>query len=152
MKEKKKIKTYHDIPPLPSQLAILKDLELIFDIFDPKTYMRVEEFLEPAPTDQIRSTRSGLVTIMEKAVKNPTVNHQHRSLFRRHQSILHWLNTAKCAGPLLEMKKGQRKKKLLELIGILDTEENKIRKRIFQGDYIYDYGTRNQDDNKEADD
>ena len=113
--------------------------------------MRVEEFLEPAPTEQIRSTRSGLVTIMEKAVKDPTVNHQHRSLFRRHQGILHWLNTAKYAGPLLEMKKGQRKKNLLELIGLLDTEENRIRKRIFQGDYVYDYGTKNLNNTESTD-
>ena len=38
-KEKKWIKSFHDIPLLPIQIAIQKDLALIFDIIDPKTYM-----------------------------------------------------------------------------------------------------------------
>jgi len=146
LKEKKRIKSYQDIPLLPAQLAVLKDLALIFDIFDPKTYMRVEEFLEPLQTEQTRTTRSKLVTIMEKAVRDPTTNHQQRSLFRRHQGLLHWLSTAKYVGPLLEMKKGQRRKSLAELIGLLNTEENQIRQTIYQGNYIYEYGANRSGD------
>ena len=130
------IKSYDDIPLLPMQIAIQKDLALIFDILDPKTGMKIEDFLEP-PGNGTRQTRANLVTIMQKAIQDPTTNHQHRNLFRRHQGILHWLFQSGQLETLLGMKKTGRRIMLGKIIGMMDTEENKIRQRIFQGNYIY---------------
>ena len=134
-KRKRWIRSFHDIPLLPTQIAIQKDLSLIFDIIDPKTYMELNEFLEPPNGDG--RTRSSLMSVMEKAIKNRTINHQKRNLFRRHQRILLWLYNNNCIGPLLMMKKKQRRKTIGRLLGDFDTEENRIRKRIYEGDYVY---------------
>ena len=118
-KKKRWIRSFHDIPLLPIQIAIQKDLSLIFDIIDPKTCMDLAEFLEPPNGDG--RTRSSLMSIMEKAIKNRTINHQKRNLFRRHQRILLWLYNNNCIGPLLMMKKKQRRKIIGKLLGEFET-------------------------------
>ena len=136
LKKKKKIKTFHDIPMLPSQIAILKDLSLIFDILDPRTGMSIEEFLEP-PSDGARVTRARLVSIMEKATQDPTTNDQHRNLFRRHEGILRWMYQSNYLLPLLEMRKKPRRKMIGLLLGTIRSEENRLREEIFQGNFSY---------------
>ena len=103
---------------------------------DPKTGMRLEEFLEPG-RHGIRETRSSLASIMQRAVNDPTMYHQTRSIFRRHQQILHYLYTSRQLEVLLGMRKGVRRFWIGRILGSLDTEENRLRVEIFDGNYEY---------------
>ena len=64
-----KIKSFHDIPLLPSQTWILKDMMAILDIADPKTTMRLEDFLPPLP-DRERQMRSSNQSLLMAAFKD----------------------------------------------------------------------------------
>merc|ERR1712066_1341 len=85
------IKSMNDIPLLPSQIFVLKDLMLILDILDPTTTMRLEDFLEPVNTRE-RSARSDQHSLLLRAFEDKSSNHPTRSIFRRHQRLLPWIH------------------------------------------------------------
>ena len=136
LRTKKEINTYNDIPILPSQVLVLKDLILLFDICDQRTVMSLEDFLEPSGNGGGR-TRYSNYTSIEKAINNRSEHHQTRSIFRRHRYLLHWMGGLWDFAQIAGLKKDARKKTLEEILGKLDTEENQLRLQIYNGSYTY---------------
>ena len=118
LKNKGEIQTYEDIPLLPTQIMVQKDLAMLFDICDPRTTMDLDDFLEPSGNGSGR-TRSSKYSAIERAVNNKSQHHQTRSIFRRHRHLLIWMDGLWDFAEIAGMKKDPRRRKLQEILSKL---------------------------------
>ena len=96
LKKKKKLTSRaDDLPLMPGQMAIYKDLCTIFNIIDDNPGIDATDILEQLPEMPMRAMRSGESTAMEYNLKNKDTHHPNRSIIRRHANLIKWICTCK---------------------------------------------------------
>ena len=125
-----------DLPLMPVQVAILKDLCLIFSIVAGDANIDATDILIQ-PKTPVRATRSEADSAFVYNQKLKTAHHQERSIVRRHGALVEWICTQDIPiEDILQRNKVARKALLKELVERTDTVENKIRNDIWNGTYV----------------
>ena len=135
-KEKRKNKTGMS-SPLPSQIAIKKDLKLIFDILTEQSTVAPGDIL--GEKRECENTRSKHQTLLKNSLQNKSNHCKHLSLLYRYKTLLMEIET----NPLHKLNGIQqlnglgRERAIEQFIDSRNCFENEIRKSIYRGTYVY---------------
>ena len=136
--KKEKCKNAEQLSPMfPSQIVILKDLVLIYQILSGESIIDSEQILgtfKAHPTN-----RSAKQSKLCNSLKAPKRHVDFLSLVKKYENLLMKAENER-SHPLhkLELLGGkERKKVIIRFINGQDCQENLIRKQIFEGSYVY---------------
>ena len=131
----KDLEKENTVPAMPSQLCIMRDLELIIQIMandHRKAGLSMEECL-PVNEEKKRKLRSDNLSRFERSMKRG--GHDNKmSVFKRQQHMLReMMESEKMEGVIFASKK--ERKRMIEdyVLNVVETEQNKIRKHVEQG-------------------
>ena len=131
----KDLEKENTVPAMPSQLCIMRDLELIVQIMandHRKAGLSMEECL-PVDENKKRNLRSDKLSRFERSLKRG--GHDNKmSVFKRQQFMLQEMLDHDGMEGIIFVGKKERKKMIENyVLNMVDTEQNKIRKNIEQG-------------------
>ena len=131
----KDLEKEHTVPAMPSQLCLIKDLELILQILandHKKAGLSIEECL-PVSEHKKRNLRSENMTRFKRSISQGG-HDEIMSIFRRQQYMLEtFLEHESAKGILLQKRKVRKSTIKNYVLNVIKTKENRIREEIKQG-------------------
>ena len=125
----------HTVPAMPSQLCLIRDLELILQILandHKKAGLSVEECL-PINKHKKRNLRSDDMTRFKRSI-NQGGHDGRMSIFKRQQYMLEtFLEHESARGILLQKRKVRKSTIENYVLNVIKTKQNTIREEIKQG-------------------
>ena len=131
----KDLEKENTVPAMPSQLCIMRDLELIIQIMandHKKAGLSMEECL-PVNEDKKRKLRSDDLSRFERSMKRG--GHDNKmSVFKRQQHMLKEMMENENMEGIIFVGRKERKRMIENyVLNMIETEQNKIRKHVEQG-------------------